>query len=152
MVATDHISIRAVTGPDRDLAVRLLTAQLVEHALPADPGGIGRGIDLALEPGSPAWLLLAERSGEAVGITLANQIVSVEKYGFALWIEELYVLPTARRTGVARALLAFLVEEGRKRGVRAIELEVVPSQSAAFALYRGIGFREVHRQRLSFDV
>lgn len=151
-MTTDLIAIRRATASDRDVCVRLLTAQLVEHALPADPGGIGHGIDLALAPGSPAWLLLAERAGDTVGITLANQIVSVEKYGFALWIEELYVTPAARRTGVARALLAFLVDEGKQRGVRAIELEVVRSQEAAFALYRASGFREVHRQRLSRDV
>jgi ribosomal protein S18 acetylase RimI-like enzyme len=33
--------------------------------------------------------------------------------------------------------------------VRAIELEVVPTQAAAFALYRALGFEEVHRTRLS---
>jgi len=33
--------------------------------------------------------------------------------------------------------------------VRAIELEVVPTQAAALALYRGLGFEELHRQRMS---
>lgn len=83
---------------------------------------------------------------------LANQIVSVEKGGITFWIEELYVAPAARRTGVARTILRWLVAEGQKVGARALELEVVPTQAAAFALYRGFGFREVHRQRLTFDV
>jgi len=117
--------------------------------LPANPDGISRGIDRALAPHSPAWLWLAERDGRAVAVFLANQIVSVERGGFTLWVEELYVVPGVRRTGVARALLARVCDEARRLGVRAIELEVVPTQSAAFALYRALGFEDVHRRRMS---
>ena len=146
------ISVRRATSSDRETCVRLLTAQLVEHELPADPAGIAAGVDLAFAPHSPAWLLLAELDGTAVGIVLANQIVSVEKCGYTLWIEELYVVPQARRRRVASALLDDLVAEGRRRGVRAIELEVVPTQAAAFSLYRTRGFRDVDRRRMTWDL
>ena len=139
--------VRPAGAADRETAHRLLTAQLVEHRLPANPEGISRGIDYALA--TPAWLWLAERDGRAVAVFLANQIVSVERGGLALWVEELYVVPEVRRTGVARALLARVRDEARRNGVRAIELEVVPTQSAALALYRALGFEEVHRQRMS---
>ena len=36
--------------------------------------------------------------------------------------------------------------------MRAVELEVVPTQAAAFALYRGRGFEDVHRQRTTWDL
>ena len=146
------ISVRRATSSDRETCVRLLIAQLVEHELPADPAGVAAGVDLAFAPHSPAWLLLAELDGAAVGIILANQIVSVEKCGYTLWIEELYVVPQARRRRVASALLDDLVAEGRRRGVRAIELEVVPSQAAAFSLYRTRGFRDVDRHRMTWDL
>ena len=141
--------IRAAGPADRAIAHRLLTAQLIEHRLPADPDGIARGIDCALAPHSPSWLWLAERDATPVAILLANEIASVERGGLVLWVEELYVIPPARRTGVARALLARVCEQARERGVRAIELEVVPTQAAAFALYRALGFDEVHRNRMS---
>ena len=141
--------VRPATDRDRETARALLAAQLVEHHLPADPAGVARGVDLALAPHSRAWLWLAEREGRAVGIFLANQIVSVERGGFTLWIEELYVIPEARRSGVARALLAKVSEEARRQRIRALDLEVVPTQAAAFALYRSLGFRDVQRQRLS---
>jgi GNAT superfamily N-acetyltransferase len=144
--------VRPAGAADRDTAHRLLTAQLLEHHLTADPEGISRGIDHALAPRSPAWLWLAERAGRAVGVFLGNQIVSVERGGLALWVEELYVVPGERRTGVARALLARVCDEARRHGVRAIELEVVPTQSAAFALYRALGFEDVHRKRLSLPL
>ena len=144
------ITVRAAGPADREACVGLLTAQLVEHHLPADPAGIAAGVDLALAPHSPAWLLLAEREGVPVGIVLANQIVSVEQCGYTLWVEELYVVPEARRRGVATAFLDYFAGEGRRRGVRAVELEVVPTQAAAFALYRGRGFADVHRQRMTW--
>ena len=97
-------------------------------------------------------LLLAFRDREPVGIFLANQIVSVEKSGLVLWVEELYVVPHARRSGVARAILNHVADEARRRDVRAIELEVVPTQAAAFALYRSLGFTDVDRQRMSWKL
>jgi len=142
--------IRPAGEADRACVHRLLTAQLLEHRLPADPEGVTRGIDCALAPGSPSWLWLAERGSRAVAVFLANEIASVEKGGLTLWIEELYVVPEARRAGIARALLIRVIEETRRRGVRSIELEVVPTQAAALALYRVLGFEEVHRQRMSF--
>ena len=146
------ISVRTAGPADRQTCIRLLIAQLLEHELPADPAGIGGSVDFALAPHSPAWLLLAELDGAPVGIVLANQIVSVEKDGYTLWVEELYVVPEARRRRVASAFLDYIAAEGRRRGVRAVELEVVPTQAAAFALYRGRGFREVHRQRMTWDL
>ena len=146
------ISIRRATSSDREACIGLLTAQLIEHNLGADRAGVAVGVDLALAPHSPGWLLLADLDGVAVGVMLANQIVSVEKYGASLWVEELYVVPAARRRGVASALLDYIVAEGRRVGVRAVELEVVHSQVGAFALYRKLGFREVHRQRLTRDL
>jgi GNAT superfamily N-acetyltransferase len=141
--------VRAAGEADRETADRLLTAQLIEHRLPADPEGVRRGIDCALAKGSAAWLWLAERGAEPVAIFLANQIASVERGGYVLWVEELYVAPEARRTGVASALLERVIEEARRRGIGALELEVVPTQAAASALYRAFGFEELHRKRLS---
>jgi hypothetical protein len=78
------ISVRTASPADREVCIRLLIAQLLEHDLSADPAGIGGAVDLAFTLHSPAWLLLAELDGVAVGIILANQIVSVEKCGYTL--------------------------------------------------------------------
>lgn len=152
LFAMRSIHIRSASPSDRAVVLALLAAQLVEHQLPADQEQIDRGLDAAFRPGSPAWLLLGERDGRAVAVFLANQIVSVEKGGETLWVEELYVVPEARRTGVARALLAHVIEESRQRGLRALDLEVVRTQVAAFSLYRSIGFTEVARDRLTLTL
>ncbi len=146
------VRIRAAVPSDRAAVHELLAAQLIEHQLPADPERVARGLDAAFRPGSPAWLFVAEQEGRAVGVFLANQIVSVEKGGETLWIEELYVTPGARRRGVARAMLDHVANEARRRGLRALDLEVVPSQQAAFALYRSLGFQDVPRKRMALEL
>ncbi len=88
----------------------------------------------------------------AAGILLANPLVSVEKGGIALWIEELYVAPPHRRKGVARALLEFVRGEARNHGIRAIDLEVVRGQAAAEALYPKLGYKALDRRRFTLDL
>ena len=52
------------------------------------------------------------------------------------------VVPDARRGGVARRLLAHLLEEARTRGDQAMMLEVIEQNPAAHRLYSQQGFRE----------
>jgi GNAT superfamily N-acetyltransferase len=144
-----NLMIRRAMESDREVAARLLAAQLVEHHLAADPQGVKRGIDLAMER-KTVWLLTAFSGEEAVGVFLANEIVSVEQAGLVLWVEELYVVPSARRRGVARGILNFVAKEAQRKGIVSVELEVVPTQEAAFKLYRGMGFVDVPRQRMKW--
>ncbi|MEO8043554.1 MAG: GNAT family N-acetyltransferase [Spartobacteria bacterium] len=57
------------------------------------------------------------------------------------------VVSSARRTGVAVALLRHLLEEARARGDRMMVLEVIEQNPPACALYRREGFRETGRLR-----
>jgi GNAT superfamily N-acetyltransferase len=145
------LKIRRVADSDRQNAARLLMAQLVEQHLPADPAGVKRGIELAMKSDA-VWLLLAFLGEEAVGVFLANEIVSVEQAGIVLWVEELYVVPAARRRGVARGILNFVAEEARRKGIVSVELEVVPTQEAALALYRAMGFVDVEPKRMKWKL
>ncbi len=142
--------IRHAVDSDRQVAAHLLTAQLVEHHLPADLPGVELGIGLAMASPKTAWLLLAFSDAEPVGVFLGNEIVSVEQAGIVLWVEELYVVPAARRRGVARGILNLVAQEARRKGIVSVELEVVPTQEAAFALYRGMGFVDVERKRMKW--
>jgi ribosomal protein S18 acetylase RimI-like enzyme len=82
----------------------------------------------------------------------ANRIASVEYGGAVLFIEELYVARSARRRGVARALLGRLLAEAAASGARAIELEVDEGHEPARALYRRLGFEANARTPLVLDL
>jgi ribosomal protein S18 acetylase RimI-like enzyme len=59
-------------------------------------------------------------------------------------LTDLYVLPSARRAGVARALVREVGRRLQEAGVEHVELEVEASNAGARAVYAGWGFRE-HR-------
>lgn len=63
-----------------------------------------------------------------------------------LQINDVAVLPEARRRGFARRLLADLLERARGRGASVATLEVRPSNAAARALYDALGFALVGRR------
>jgi len=87
-----------------------------------------------------AWCLIAEDdSGEAVGFAVyfVNFSTWVGRYG--LWLEDLFVRPTARGQGHGRALLAELARIAVDRGYRRIDWWVLDWNETAHRFYRGIG-------------
>lgn len=58
-----------------------------------------------------------------------------------LYVGDLYVAPTHRRRGVARALLAALARAGHARGARHLWLTAREGNAAAHAFYRRLGAR-----------
>ena len=58
-------------------------------------------------------------------------------------IKRMYVVPDARRRGVARALLGALEDAARMRGYRVVRLDTGPRQPHAMALYRAAGYADI---------
>lgn len=78
---------------------------------------------------------VALREGEAVGCG------GVKHFADGIGeVKRMYVAPAARRTGVARAVLAQVEAEGRRRGYRELRLETGTLQPEAIALYASVGF------------
>lgn len=85
--------------------------------------------------------------GPPIGVLLANYTWSLEFAGRSLWIEALYVDPSARRAGVGRALVQDLLEYAVAEGVPGIDIEAYRGNTPASVLYRTMGFRRLGRER-----
>jgi putative acetyltransferase len=84
-------------------------------------------------------LLLAFADGEAAGCGAFRRIEEGVAEG-----RRLYVRPDRRGGGRGGALVLALLDEARLAGHRAFRLETLPGRmSAAVALYRQLGFREI---------
>lgn len=80
---------------------------------------------------------VAEQDGSAVGFALARRTGS--RLGR---LTDLYVVPEARRAGVAAALVHAVADALAEEGVEHLDLEVQASNSDARSVYQHWGFRE----------
>jgi ribosomal-protein-alanine N-acetyltransferase len=87
-----------------------------------------------LQHGERAHFLLAKDDGRIVAFVSYWYVVD------ELHINNLAVLPSHRRSGIASDLLTRLLAEGTRAGVRRLLLEVRQSNDAAQRLYARFGF------------
>jgi GNAT superfamily N-acetyltransferase len=84
--------------------------------------------------------LIAELGGKPVGFALYTFNYSVWTAARGIFIEDIWVVPEARRGGVARALMVALAQECTARGYKRIDLNVL-DWNPARGFYEKIGFR-----------
>jgi len=63
------------------------------------------------------------------------------------WLEDLFVLERARRSGAGTALLGACLDRARARGCRRIQLDANERNEAALPLYERFGFSSAQPQR-----
>jgi ribosomal protein S18 acetylase RimI-like enzyme len=89
------------------------------------------------------YLLGAPGKGDAAaGVVQLRYRWSVWRASEDCLLEDLFVAPDARRSGLGRALLHAAVERARERGSRRIELDTAQRNEAAMSLYRSFGFSD----------
>ncbi len=84
--------------------------------------------------------LLAERDGTALGTAYVN--VTAPEFGFVFGV---YVVPEARRQGIARALMQEVARILRESGRRFVLLNVDTPNHPARAVYEQLGFEDAAR-------
>jgi ribosomal protein S18 acetylase RimI-like enzyme len=85
-------------------------------------------------------LLIAEHGGVAVGFVQLYPIFSSVRMGRVWTLNDLYVVPDARRGGIARALLDACCDFARATGALGLQLETGKDNVAAQKLYRDAGW------------
>ena len=84
--------------------------------------------------------MIAERAGTPVGFALYTFNYSVWTAARGIFIEDIWVVPAARRHGVARALMQALARECLAKGYKRIDLNVL-DWNPARGFYERIGIR-----------
>lgn len=89
-----------------------------------------------------ATLLVAELDGTLVGFITGNALYDSARAADAFFLNDLYVLPEARRRGAGRALVARLAAVARQRGAVCLWWGVDAGDDEALRFYGAIGAEE----------
>ena len=142
------IAVRQATAADVPALIDLMAEFYGESSFPLDRAWAAQAFgDLLNDPSRGAvWLL--EVDGAPAGHVVLSVRFAMEFGGLLGYIDDLFVKQDYRRQGVARAGLEALLEDCRRRGCRAIHVEVAPDNVAANALYRSYGLAPGADERL----
>ena len=141
------MKVRAATAADHATLVRFNAALASEsEGLVLNPATLAQGVAQVLaDPARGHYFLAMGDLGDApLGALLVTQEWSDWRNAYWLWIQSVYVEPTARRRGVYRALHAHVVEQAAQLGAAGVRLYVEPNNSSAQATYRALGMSKTY--------
>ncbi len=125
-----------------------ITAGNIAMALEAehkrlDPATVARGVRAVLEDRTKGRYFVAEHAGEPVGQLMITDEWSDWRNGRFWWIQSVFVLPGARRSGIFRALFRHVEQLARSDlSVCGIRLYVERENVRAQATYRHCGLAD----------
>jgi len=136
-------------GPEhRDAIGRLLAVQLAEHHVVIPDEELAAAIEGVLAVPRRGFFLVAEDDGACVGVAYVSLLWALEHGGQAAWLEELYVVPDRRGSGLGARLLEAVLAAARGAGCAAIDLEIEPDHERVRSLYARHGFTALSRRRM----
>jgi len=149
-----NVTIRDAVPDDLEFLARgnEAMAQETEHKR-LDPGTVRRGVATGLnDPAHGRYFIAEDESSHAVGQLMVTYEWSDWRNGQFWWIQSVYVVPSARRHGVFRALYAHVEQLARRAGnVCGLRLYVETENVSAQRTYERCGMVDAGYRVLEVD-
>ena len=103
---------------------------------------------MCAEPEHYRQFIAADDDGQALGfveVSLRGDYVVGTSSSPVAFLETIFVVPEARRHGIARALVAQARAWGRARGCTGFASDALLDNTASHAMHRALGFEETAR-------
>ena len=114
-----------------------------------DPGVLSAGVAAVLGDSTRGLYFVAERDGDVVGQLMITYEWSDWRNGWIWWLQSVYVRADQRSRGIFRSLFEHAVEQARAAGqVVSVRLYVEKDNRSAQAIYKNLGFAEMHFQMM----
>lgn len=139
MPYSNTMNVRRAALPDLDSLLPLLQAYRVFYRQTPDAARERAFLRRHLESGSSV-VFLAETDGVTVGFAQLFPAYSTVHLAPSWILEDLFVLPQYRKTGVATELLRVAVEHARDSGASSMFLETARDNETAQRVYERSGW------------
>jgi GNAT superfamily N-acetyltransferase len=113
------------------------------------PPALERALDLFLRRPELGFVWLAYSGEEAIGVCVICYAISTSIGGLVAKLDDVFVIRTYQRLGVATEMVGALAEELRREGVRRIDTSVYVSNLKAESYYLKLGFKPLGEERLA---
>ena len=140
MSTPPSITLRAATAADTPQILAFITALAEYERLRDRVVATEAGLREALFGARPyAEVVLAEDAGESVGFALFFHNFSTFLGRPGIYLEDLFVVPSARGRGIGRALLAHLARLAVERNCGRVQWAVLNWNEPSIRFYRSLG-------------
>jgi GNAT superfamily N-acetyltransferase len=142
--------VRAARQGELSALLTLATAFYTESGFATPVRQLRENLLVLLDSDS-ARVAVACGGDEIVGFAISTLSFGLE-YGYSAELEDLFVVPAHRRSGIGSALIDDSADWARSRGCRALELVIAPNGANVdhlFNYYAHQGFTSEGRQILS---
>jgi GNAT superfamily N-acetyltransferase len=134
------ISVRPAAAADvpvlHAMIAELAAYEKIAHEMVATEEDTAREI---FGPHPTAEAMIAEVDGVAVGFSVFYPVYSTFAGRPGLYLEDLYVRPAHRRSGVGRALITAFLDIAKSRRCPKVEWRVLRWNTPALEFYRSLG-------------
>ena len=138
------LNVRLATPADRDDVIRLANALLVElGGAPRPVEAAGPVVDELVSGKDAGFVVIAEEDGIAKAVCAASFQKAIRTAGRYVIIQEMYVEPDSRSSGMGRAVIDFALEQAVASGCQVAELGTPRSGDRQIEFYERAGFVNV---------
>lgn len=146
--------LRTAQPSDLPELLRLAREFYDEDGFATSDAELARNFRALLAAGTSAHICLAVNGGAAIGFALTTTDLVLES-GLVAELQDLYVMPAERGTGVGARLMQDAQDWARERGAALLEIVVAPNGkdvSGLLRYYTANGFRDEGRRLLSLEL
>ena len=138
------LNVRLATPADRDEVLRLVNGLLTELDGTARPGEAASPVFDELVSGEGAgFIVIAEDDGTAKAVCTASFVKAIRAVGRYVILQEMYVEPDSRSSGVGRAVIDFALAHAMSSGCEVVELGTPRVGERQIEFYERAGFVNV---------
>lgn len=146
-ILMEEITVERATNDEIKVLLNLIQKQFLEHQIDCPADSLETAIhEMFLREGL-GFFMVAKNNDQTIGFAAISYAWTLEHGGKSAWLDELYVVAEKRGLGVGSILLESVIEEAKREGCLAIDLEVEADHRRAEHLYARYGFAYLPRRR-----